>query len=299
MPVPSVATTMDLPQLFLAADEASVAAQRNLLRRTALRLSLLVLGAAVVLAPMPARVGPALALCCFTLALYFHLRVLQARSGEWWFRGRALAESVKGVSWRYAVGGEPFDVDSSDAGVDRLFLRRLTELRAALPDVVLQPTPGSAITEGMRDLRSRNLAARRRAYLALRVDQQIAWYGERARRNDQLARRWEGAVVMLEMAAVVAAVFAVADLWIPNWEALLTTGAGCLGTWLNLKQHATLARTYSSTMADLILVRERLLAVTSESEWAACVAEAEGLISREHSLWQTARGEASGGGRSS
>ena len=61
----------------------------------------------------------------FFLGLILQLDRLVNRPERTWYEGRAVAKSGKTLGWRYAVGGEPFRVDTlSQKQADDLFARR-------------------------------------------------------------------------------------------------------------------------------------------------------------------------------
>lgn len=80
------------------------------------------------------------------------------------YENRLVAESVKSLSWRYAVGRAPFEVRQTESpqAADELFSQPLSGVirdasHVPLPD----PTQGThQRTEGMRALRSAPLETR-------------------------------------------------------------------------------------------------------------------------------------------
>src|SRR5258708_38781574 len=103
----------DLPTIFHAADRSSVTAQSQFLTAVAFRLSAIVAAGAVGLAKWRCGTAPTDwagvgAAICFFAALIVEVYLLKDRPERTWYEGRAAAESVKTLSWRYSVGGDPF-----------------------------------------------------------------------------------------------------------------------------------------------------------------------------------------------
>src|SRR5471030_269850 len=102
-------TDADFPPLYQAADKASQDAQRNLFGALGGNLTLLAVAAIMSVANVQTR-GFALTQMVplvGTLALTIYLAVKQPQ--RIWYGTRALAESVKTVSWRYMMRAEPFN----------------------------------------------------------------------------------------------------------------------------------------------------------------------------------------------
>src|SRR5258708_7516405 len=132
----------DLPPLFHAADRSSIEAQTKFLWATRIRLFGVVAAAFFGLFTWKCGSSPVdwsgvLAALCFTLALAVEAFLYQTKPERTWYEGRAAAESVKTLSWRYAVGGEPFNVGDAEVAVSNLFLGRLRSLFEVVKDLDL------------------------------------------------------------------------------------------------------------------------------------------------------------------
>ena len=69
----------------------------------------------------------------FVLAIVMRASRLAGNPVADWHQGRAAAESVKTLCWRYAVCANPFGRQLDDAAVDREFVKRLDEIIATSP----------------------------------------------------------------------------------------------------------------------------------------------------------------------
>lgn len=65
--------------------------------------------------------------------------------------------------------------------------------------------------------------------------------------------------------------------------------AGALMAWLQIKQHRELAQGYAMVEMELSFVEGQATRVASERDLSEFVAEAEGAISREHTVWVAKR----------
>jgi hypothetical protein len=104
-----------------------------------------------------------------------------------WYKGRALAESVKTLSWRYMIGSENFEKSISIEIVDEIFLNSIKELSSEFKnfnqhlDTQILALPN--ITDRMKGVREKNLQERKEFYLEHRIKNQKQWYSQKAEYN--------------------------------------------------------------------------------------------------------------------
>jgi hypothetical protein len=209
--------------------------------------------------------------------------LLRIRPHRVWYQGRAAAESLKTLSWRYAVGGRPFAVGTGDPAP--AFRRQAREVVDELSDL---GTPAGedpfAPTPSMEALRASRFELRRDAYLTGRIRDQLEWYGGKARWNRALARFWAGVVIFLQVLGAVGAFLTGFGMIRLELFGLAAAVAAAAAAWLETKQHASLASAYRVAADEL--ARIETLLPSGEEEWARFVAEAEDGISREHTTWR-------------
>jgi hypothetical protein len=234
-----------------------------------------------------------LAASCFAVALVVEGFLYQTKPERTWYEGRAAAESVKTLSWRYAVGGEPFNVDGGpEQAVADLFLARLRGLFDVVKDLdLVHPTSSDQqITQQMRDTRASSLPDRKAAYELGRVADQQDWYGRKANWNRNRASRWTEAMLAVEVVGVICGILKA----VGSIEGdLLTFSCVIVATimaWLQAKQYRTIATAYTVTALELASVRSKIADQKTEGEWAKFVNDAEEAFSREHTLWKASRG---------
>jgi hypothetical protein len=288
----------DLPPLYQAADKSSTEAESHFLWATRFRLFGLI-GAALFglftwkYGSSPVDWSGVFAASCFVIALVVEGFLYRARPERTWYEGRAAAESVKTLSWRYAVGGEPFNVGVDDeTHVADLFLARLKSLFDVIKDLDLAAPTSSEeqITPCMRDVRALALAERKDIYRQGRVGEQQKWYRAKASWNRRYASRWTWAMLAIEILGVMFGILKAIGVIEGD---LLTVSGVILATataWMQTKQYRTLATAYTVTALELASVRSKIANQYSEAEWAKFVNDAEEAFSREHTLWKASRG---------
>ncbi len=285
-----------LPGLYRAAERASKASQTSYLRWTRGRLILVVIAAVSGLADVTVKVGGTdldllalVAVACFLAALAAEAYLLLSKPDQMWYHGRAIAESVKSLTWRYVMRAEPF-AEITDQAADALFRDRLREILAQSPVAgELETEEGQQVTPRMRELRGRPFAARKAIYLSGRVDDQVTWYANKARGARSKASFWRSAMLILEFAGVVFAVLLLIRLLHRSVDGVLAAMIAGAGAWLEVKQFESLATAYNLTARELSMAREDGEVIAAAERWPEYVATTEEAISREHTMWLVRR----------
>jgi len=200
---------------------------------------------------------------------------------------------VKTLSWRYAVGGEPFNVGAdAELQVADLFLGRLRSLFEVVKDLdLVAPTSSEQqITQRMRDARASSLVDRKAIYETGRVANQQDWYQRKADWNKRRASRWTAAMLAVELVGVICGVLKAVG--VIEGDVLTFSGViiATMTAWSQAKQYRTSATAYTVTALELASVRSKVADQNSEAEWAKFVNDAEEAFSREHTLWKASRG---------
>lgn len=279
----------EFPEAFVTTDAASLAGQQRFIRSTRIQLVLLVLASgAGAFSWSVNKTWDATALLAgvaFTAAAILRIVLIRGRPHRAWYDGRAAAESIKTLSWKYAVAGDPFigDESASEARFNGLARDVLASFDTLGSDV---RTASTEPTQTMRAFRTRPLPERRSAYSASRVADQQGWYQRKAEWNKSRARFWGGLMLALQVAAAVGAFlkgFGVIDI---DMFGLAGAAAASAAAWLETKQHHTIARAYKVAAEELSDIQRLIEQQQTEQAWGRFVAEAEEAISREHTMWK-------------
>lgn len=287
----------DFPALYVSADGASLAGQRAYTSLVLANLILLV-STAIVAAVKPSQLDSYLPMVSagalmITLIITFILRA--RRPERRWYKGRAVAESVKTLSWRYATGADPYPMALSEAEADRKFVadlmqmvRERRDLSGEFADALGNRTH---ITGWMRTLRGLEFRNRLSTYLSRRIEDQQLWYTTKAKFNKWRESVWTVAVFGLQIAALVMAIVAATSRPPSSAPEALDAAsafaaiASAIIAWTQLKRHHELTQSYTIAALELGLILEQGRHVGNDDELAAFVSDAENAISREHTLW--------------
>lgn len=284
-----------LPALHDAANAASVRSQKRYLSLVKANLVALVFGAIAGAVSLPS--GPAgrqiaaVAALALVTALILTFVIENKEYERTWYGGRAVAESVKTLAWRYMVRGEPFELGEG-AQVDDLFLKRLKQIleQSATLKVGILSDHGDQITSAMREARLSSLIERRDLYTTCRIIEQREWYSRRSRVSEVASQLFFTAVWVTNIVAVAVAIAIV--VWPTvrlNATGVFSTAAAALFAWLQVRRHQELAQAYAITAHELGLIQAKAVHIRAEQEFAEFVADAEAAISREHTLWVARR----------
>jgi hypothetical protein len=289
-----------LPGLYRSADAASLSAQARYLRLVQVDMILVIIAAvagsfSMTDATLQKRlvIGSAV---IFILSLVASLVLAIRRLDRLRYAGRAVAESVKTLAWRYAMGAEPYGTSQDAATVDSRFVAALKAVLderryLAIPLVAGAETSATQITDRMRQVRARPVTDRLRIYVTDRIEEQRDWYAAKARSNSRLEGRWFSAVIASQ---AVAAISAIALMWNPafaiNGTGLFSALAASFAAWMQTKRFQELSQSYAVAAHELGMIRDRASGVATEAALSSFVNDAETAMSREHTLW-TARRE--------
>lgn len=290
--------TEQYPALFRNADAASARRQRSYFRLLFAQYALLLLASIITLSNFSKDGVPEIALYLIfvTLASVLLLKsILQAPEKEW-YSARALAESIKTLTWRYMMGSDPFFLEKTHKSPEVMFtdyLTRLTELNnVSAHTLVTDMIVDNQITSEMERIRNLPLDQRREVYLQQRIQDQLNWYVAKAQRNYKLGTSLNWACVAIYVIAIALAVVqffhtnnASAQLTV-KWatEPVLVLAASTLG-WIQAKRYSELAASYTLAVHEITKIRERLSRVQNQDEFAEFVLESESAFSREHTQW--------------
>jgi conflict system pore-forming effector with SLATT domain len=125
--------------------------------------------------------------------------------------------------------------------------------------------------------------------LIFAVENQIAWYTDKAGAHHRLANVWLWASAAASCLGVVAAILRM--LGVIDLD-LLGVAAACASAaiaWNQLNQNRNLVSAYRMTARELSIIRDRIDLV-DDADWAVFVSDAEDAVSREHTMWLARHG---------
>jgi hypothetical protein len=283
----------DYPGLYQAADAESTRAQTCYFRCLYWFLLLLTFGAIANLF-VASNLSALVATSLFLAALLFSALLAWKRYDRTWFSARAVAESVKTLTWRYMMCAEPYQAALSNIEVRKLFLSDLQEILKENQEITKELCDESAsqdpISPTMDTVRGLTASDRLSFYIKKRILEQGGWYSRKAKTNKKDGAKWFFGIVILNGLAILCSIFRIAFL---NWSYLPTdvfaVAAASAVCWLQAKRFTELSTSYALTSHEITIIRGRVPTVASEDELSQFVSDTENAFSREHTQWAARR----------
>jgi hypothetical protein len=287
-----------LPELFWAADEASMQGQHKTVRL--LRQQLVMLTLASIFSSFDARLfgidWPSwLAAVMFASAALATFLLNRGNPQAIWYEGRAVAESLKTLVWKYAIRADPFTPPGGEKNPEALYRLQLADVLHTFRNSAALPLPVHAdITPAMRRLRDSPLRVRHDVYLRERVRVQHDWYTAKEAACETRGRRFGRVATLLPVCGIAAPVIQMGG-WFPvNTLSFIAAIAASVSAWAQLRQYRPLAAAYRVAADELELIRVHLAALDltapdAEETWSHLTRDAEDAVSREHTTWQARR----------
>jgi len=277
----------DFPALYRSADGLSLASQTHFFRALKVHLLTLVAAAVLSIVSIPHWSIAALQLLALLGALFCSIYLFSMRPDKLWYAGRAVAESIKTITWRYVCCAEPFQGDDASARNDfRQTLKAIVEQNREVCQSLTDHLDGAQITHVMEKMRSRPLEERRETYATSRIANQLAWYAKKAAFNRRMSKGFFWALIAINGVAVVCAILRIAYPSQPSWPTdVFVAAAASLLSWMQAKKFSELAASYALAAHEISLIKEQSSLPSTDEKFSLFVGDAENAFSREHTQW--------------
>ena len=209
------------------------------------------------------------------------------RPDQKWYASRAVAESIKTITWRFITRAEPFggnlETDLNQfRNTLKSILRQNKEVAARATQYLTEPQ----ITDSMLSLRDAPVADRLAYYVDHRISEQRLWYAKKANANERLAKIF---FVVLMVTNGVLVCLSLVRISYPEWPFWPTEGliaiAAALLSWMQSKKFSELSAAYALAAQEIGIVKEQSASVKTDAELSAFVGDSENAFSREHTQW--------------
>ncbi|WP_080425211.1 DUF4231 domain-containing protein [Burkholderia ubonensis] len=278
--------TEDFPALFRSADKESADAQKRFFRALALNLLCLILASVASTFDAHSSWWSIFQAVILIGSLVSVIHLATSRPERSWYNGRAVAESVKTITWRFLTKAEPFD---QNEGFEEAFIARLKEIfdqNRSFAKTLTNFSSDAQITPTMRRIRGERLEERIKFYNDKRVAEQQTWYAKKAKSNKTKAKRYFFGLCCLNAAALL---FSLIKIKFPNFEHwptdILVTCAAASISWIQAKRFQELSASYALTAYEIGFIKEQLARINTERAFSVFVGDSENAFSREHTQW--------------
>jgi hypothetical protein len=277
----------DFPALYRSADDLSQESQRHFFSALLLHLGLLVSAAILSIVSFPHWSVAVFQLLALLGALSCSIYLFSKRPDRYWYAGRAVAESIKTVTWRYVCRAEPFQCDDAIARSDfQQKLKAIVDQNKDVAQALTKYLDARQITDAMTQMRAHSLEDRRATYAACRIKDQLTWYAKKAAFNRKMSNGFFWALIVTNGIAVLCAILRVTFVTVPFWPTdIFVATAASLLSWMQAKRFSELASSYALAAHEIGLIREQSLQPSTDEQLSLFVGDAENAFSREHTQW--------------
>lgn len=278
----------DFPGLYQSADTLSGNAQKYFFGALFSNLLLLVLAAFASVINYPHWIAALIQCLLLLLALASSVLLAWKRPEKLWYSGRAVAESIKTMTWRYVSRAEPFD--KSDDESRSLLISRLRDVVQQNPGIsnqLISHASAPQVTDTMTQMRAEAFHQRRETYIEDRINDQLKWYNRKATFNSTAAKFFFAGLIIANLIALGCAASKIANpqfQYFPT-DVFITVAASIL-TWMQAKRFTELSASYALTANEIALIREEAFQLGTDEELSKFVGDAENAFSREHTQWE-------------
>ncbi|MBV4360257.1 DUF4231 domain-containing protein [Pinibacter aurantiacus] len=288
----------DFTGLYIASDKASKNAQKSYVTVVATVLALTIFASALAIynyqCAYSKRLLYTISGISLLISMLLTIILLTKKFEDFWYQGRALAESCKTLSWRFMTCSELFENTVPLATAKQRFTNRIddlgkefTELNKAMSADLIN---NAVITQLMLDIRSLSLNDRIKYYIRNRIEDQKLWYSQKASFNLKKYNLWFFLIIATQGLSLASVVFLISNPdsnW--NFVGFFTTVSAAFLSWLQLKRHQELKQAYTTASQELNIIASLADDISSEQEFSKFVLDSENAISREHTLWLAQR----------
>ena len=281
------------PLLFKIADTKSKKSQNIFIRLNIFILLLLILSSVSSIYTTVPKNITTFSTICLILSTLFNIYILFFRPEKSWYEGRAIAESVKTLTWKFITNTKPFKISLQQEKAEQIFNENLKKIIGQRRDFYIligQNYPdGNMISDEMISIRNCSFEERKKKYVEDRIQDQINWYSYKTKQNALNKNIALGLIICFQILAIFFFIFE-KNLFINySFTSILITMTSVFMTWLQLKRFQELTDAYGITATELKFIKEKSKFILDDNQLEKYVDDTETAISREHTLWLARR----------
>lgn len=282
----------ELPALYKSADAASTEAQNGFWWM--IRAEYLLLLIVAILSSTRGNFEYSLIIITTILVVLGGLFVFKVhhRPEQKWYRCRALAESVKTSTWRFAMRAHPFqdarNIDQPKAEFRNL-LHDILKVNHDLAEG-LRFGDANQFTPSMLEVRQLSVNDRLAYYVRNRIDDQRKWYSYKSENNRKCFKIWFWLTIFIYICTVISLHADQLNLSFATYafDPLVVVVTSVIG-WVQIKRYSELTASYNLTAHEIGIIRSDSESISTEEDLSNFVNEAELAFSREHTQWVARR----------
>lgn len=228
---------------------------------------------------------------CIVISIFCSVIVHKSKLQKIWYEGRAVAESLKTMGWKYINCTPPYEIQDAPITGDERFISDLRTIMGNNQDILdriklLDGNASTIITQEMKIFRNLNWQEKKEIYLEQRIKEQRDWYANKAKVNSDEKNKWFYVSVALQFLALIAIFFIVKNSNITSdLVGFFSSASTSIISWIQVKRYQELHEAYSTTAFELDIIYNQGSQLDNDRNFLSFVEDAEKAISREHTLW--------------
>lgn len=278
----------DYPQLYRASDGLSIKYQKIYFWLHGCYLVTLIVGSIISMC------GNGVVANSIALGLFIISLAVFATSKIWdpmklWYNGRAVAESVKSMTWKWMMQAEPYPYEIPGTASKNLQndLQQLLEQNRTLFNHYQDDDDGFySISDKMREVRDATTREKLDFYNKNRVNDQLRWYKRKSKTLRIAYIAYSVAVVLCYIAIIILMIISISKPTIKFPVELISAISAALISWIEAKKYNELSCAYSLAVNDISIIKDNMLeGQVGSQEVSEYVNNSENAFSREHTQW--------------
>lgn len=279
----------DFPSFYQSADELSKRMQSKFYSHFRAHLVLLALATIFSFISPITIFSSIVQALIFSLVFYCSYILFTERPDQKWYGARALAESIKTISWRYMTKAEPFHQSDCDDFFEKT-VKKLIEQNTEIKRKML-PKSVPIISDKMREYRNRDFETNKLHYKIERIQNQFDWYTQKAKFNADRSKLFFVLLLLVNAFTVILAISRIwnleANFWVTDF--FIASSCGIL-SWIQAKKYSELSSSYTQTAHDISFSLNTIDRI-KEPEYSHFIGDTENAFSREHTQWLARKDE--------
>lgn len=280
------------PALFTSSDNYSIKAQANYNMLN--KWTLITLVSSTIFSSLTQEnwaIWTSTTLILISAILSTIMLVLKFEKG--WYEGRAVAESIKTLCWKFMTGAKPFSIDLNEIKSQNLLIENFKKVIGHKKDFFT--LIGSDFAENeqlpieLLNIRKLSKEQRISIYKTERLEKQKKWYTDKTTENKKWTKISFAIIIITQILALISLVLKIKFKFEFSIAPILVTLSTAFIAWLQLRRYQELSQSYLITATELSLIKSKINQVESERDFSEFVDDSENAISREHTLWLARR----------
>lgn len=280
---------IDYPQLYRAADNLSIKYQKIHFGLLATYLLSLIVGAIISMCGNSVLTNSiSLVLFLLSATLYVISKILNPL--DLWYNGRAVAESVKSMTWKWMMMAEPYPYKTP--GTASMDLQKDLQSLLKQNDTLFKHYQNDeddnfySISDKMREIRNATTREKLTFYNKNRVHNQLKWYRKKSRIFRNMHIVFSIVVILCYIIIIILMIINIINPKIQLPIELISAIVAALISWTESKKYDELSCAYSLAVNDISIINNHLLeGQVGDNEVSEYVINSENAFSREHTQW--------------